>query len=174
MKLTQLLTHGKKLVGLGEDGIPYEILKLKKWPMPKKLSVTISNAGTTLAERIATLKFSYVNSDITDKNFPDPGQVRGKLELFENKKTMTTKEIEAQMEKDGLLQANLSELLEYAKDGWDGKTWCVALGSSWVPPGSGRLVPCLDRDGGERRLYLVWGDPEDRWYESYRFVAVRK
>lgn len=35
MKITQLLTHGKKLIGLGDDGVPYEVKRLSN--IPKEL-----------------------------------------------------------------------------------------------------------------------------------------
>ena len=48
----------------------------------------------------------------------------------------------------------------------------VALGSVWQDPSGDRVVPGLWGASDGRDLYLTFFDR--RWYDSYRFAAVRK
>ena len=63
-----------------------------------------------------------------------------------------------------------SELLEYAKIGWNNEN-VVALGSVWQGWGGGREVPVLGLDGDGRSLDLHWFD--DDWGGPCRFAGVR-
>jgi hypothetical protein len=128
----------------------------------------------TLSQLVKAGKFDYINSDINSENFPDMGELRGKLELFTMDKSMNTSEIEAEMTKRGLAPANLHELLTYSKNDWDGRGTVVALGSSWLSGHSNRSFPCLYEDDGQRKLILHWDNPGSRWYVDYRFLASRK
>ena len=151
-----------------------ELKAIRKLLTPKVEAIPSQPVNASLKDLIAAGNFQYVNSDINDVNFPDIGEVRGAIELYNHGKYATTKEIEDAMDKKGLRPANLRELLEYAKKGWDGKTWCVALGSSWMHPGGVRHVPYLYRGGASRRLRLYWDVPGSAWYEGCRFVAIKK
>jgi hypothetical protein len=128
----------------------------------------------TLAQLIKTGKFAWVNSDINATNFPAIGKNRGGLELFRIDKPMTTREIEAEMKRQGLEPANLRELLTYSKNDWDDKTTIFSLGSSWLSGPSFRSFPYLYGGVGLRLLNLYWGYPVVRWSEGYRFLASRK
>jgi hypothetical protein len=124
----------------------------------------------TLADQIAALKFYYVNPNITEDNFSSQA-VRGPVEIVKYDTSMSSEAVLADLEKKGLIPANLSELLEYAKT-WDEKYPVVALGSSWVVSGGYRDVPYLDGWSDGRSLDLiVWaGD----WPALCRFLALRK
>lgn len=120
---------------------------------------------------IATGKFDYVNDNITPENFP-PQPIRGEIIIKHFDRYITSKDAIKEMEKEGLEPANIYELLTYATDGWDGKDWVVALGSSWVDSDGDRDVPCLGRWRARRRLDLGWF--EGVWDRRCRFAAVRK
>lgn len=124
-----------------------------------------------LQQLIDQHRFDYVNSNITETNFPLQ-EVGDKFELFKIKKAMTTSEILKAMDKKGLRPANLYELLSW-KD-WNGKDWIVALGSGWVRPGGSRYVPCLGEGGSGRGLRLGWGGPGREWVGNFRFLALSK
>lgn len=127
----------------------------------------------TLQQLITAAKFDLVNENITEANFPFQ-PIRGVGEIIHFDRNMTSDEAIAELDKKGLIPANLYELLEYAKDGWDGKDWIVALGSFWVLPDGHRYVPYLDFwcDGRGRGLDLHWCGSE--WYPHDRVLAVRK
>ncbi len=135
---------------------------------------------TTLAEMIADCKFHYVNTDITEANFPFAGPVADVSDMLTvsqkdlGGKNMTTAEIEAAIDRKGYRRATLAELLAWAVAKWNGKDLVVALGSSWVNPDGLRLVPYLYGGGDGRRLNLGWGHPENRWCEDDLFLVVRK
>jgi hypothetical protein len=120
---------------------------------------------------IAAGKFGYVNDNITPENFP-PQPIRGEVIIKHFDRYITGEDAIKEMEKEGLEPANIYELLQYAKNGWNGTDWVVALGSSWVYSDGDRGVPCLDRWDAERDLYLYWF--EDEWARHCRFAAVRK
>ena len=124
-----------------------------------------------LKQLIKSLKLDYVNSDITEENFPLTEE--GKIDkIFSFKKYRTSEEVISKMDKEGYRPANIYEMLAWAKEDWNGKDWVVALGSRWQGPFGDRLVPYLYRDSGPRSLYLHWFDP--RWHSNDRLAAVRK
>lgn len=124
----------------------------------------------TIKQLIKSLKLNYVNSDITEENFPDDGQ-RGKVEILHFNEYLETDEVLKRMEEKGYRPTTLYEMLEWAKD-WNGQDWIVALGSVWRDPCGGRSCACLDGGGSERGLGLIWVD--DGWDGGCRVAAVRK
>lgn len=123
----------------------------------------------SLDKIIEDLKFDYVNSDITPDLFPST-EIRGKVEILHPDKYLTTEKVIKLGEEKGLVPANIYELLEYAKDGWNNRDWVVALGSVGEVSGY-RHVPYLDGDGSKRNLDLLWFG--DSWNALYRFAFVR-
>jgi hypothetical protein len=123
---------------------------------------------TSLAKTIKDLEFDWVDSDI-EKNFTAE-DIRGEIKVYHFDRTVTSEDVVKEMAKDGYLPANLSELLAYAKDDWNGKDWIVSLGSEALVRGY-RRVPCLDRGGAGRDLDLSWWD--DGWHGLSLFLAVR-
>lgn len=124
-----------------------------------------------LQQLIKKLKFNYVNSDITEDNFPDDGQ-RGKVEIIDFKRTISSEEALKEMGEKGLRPATVYEMLNWAEDNWNGIDWIVALGSVWRRRDGGRHVPCLGGFGSGRDLGLGW--VEGDWLGFCRFAAVRK
>lgn len=124
-----------------------------------------------LKKIIKEMNFDYVNNNITEDNFPAE-KVRGKVEIVDIEESKTSEEVIKIMEEKGLIPANLYELLEYAKEGWNNKDYIVAFGSSWVLSDGHRDVPYLDYWIAKRRLHLAWFGNE--WDGNCRFAAVKK
>lgn len=123
---------------------------------------------------INNLKLDWVNSNITDQNFPYKEMPKGEVSIFTISKRMTTAEIEAKMDKQNLRPATIHEMLAWAKDSWNGKDFIIALGSVWLGSGQGRRVAYLGRHGSGRGLGLGWDNPGYAWDGGCRFLAVSK
>ncbi len=123
---------------------------------------------TSLKLAIKQSKFDWVDSDI-EKHF-SAEDIRGDMKIFHFGKSLSSEEAIREMAKEGYLPANISELLKYAQDDWNGKDWTVALGSSAQVSGY-RCVPCLGGCDAERRLHLRWWG--GGWPGSWRLLGVR-
>jgi hypothetical protein len=123
-----------------------------------------------LKQLIKQNKFDYVDSDITETNFPDNGRHLKDFKLFHFNRNISSENVVKEMEKEGYVPANIYELLEW-KD-WNDKDSIVALGSVWLHWNGYRSVAYLDSDGSRRRLNLCIWDGD--WFDDGRFLAVRK
>lgn len=122
----------------------------------------------TLRAAIAALKFDWVNSSI-EKHFTlEP--VRKERKVFHFDCGISSGEAERRMKAESWNSASLAELLDYAKNEWNGKDWLVALGSS-AQVGGLVYVPCLYRYGAGRNLDLRWRSYD--WNRSSWFLAAR-
>ena len=121
-----------------------------------------------LSKLIEKGKFGYVNSDITEANFPDLKSKAKEYKLFHFDRTIFSEDIIKEMQKEGWEPADLRQLLSW-KDGNE-KDWVVALGQEWRDSRGDRGVPYLDFDG-ERMLRLGWDG--GGWHARCRFLAVR-
>lgn len=124
-----------------------------------------------LQQLIDQLRLDYVNSNITEANFPLQEVSKSEHKLFNFDKCMTSEEVKEAMEKDGFRPGNIYELLTWGKDNWDGKKWVVALDSFWVDPNGHRGVSCLHGGPGSRYLRLVYADSQ--WFGSAWFFGLR-
>lgn len=115
-----------------------------------------------------TKKFDWVNSDITEENFPIEKVRKGDYRLYHFDKPISSEDVLKEMEKEGYSPANIYELLSWRD--WNNKDWVVALGSSCVLDGD-RHVAYLYRYGSERYVNLYWWSYG--WCGGYRFLAVR-
>ena len=124
----------------------------------------------TLAQLITDCKFTYVNKNI-EKLFSTES-IRGKIEIRNFGKTMTSEEVIAELAKDGCVPANATELFYYLSthDVWK-KKWLVGLGS------------VVSFDGCRRAPYASWDDAGreaglDRfgyvWNDSLWFAYVHE
>jgi len=121
---------------------------------------------------IDDLKLDYINKNITDENFPyGEFQDGGDVTLFHPNRYMSSNDVTAAMENEGLRPATLHEMLIWAAENWNGEDWVIALGSVASLDGE-QHVAFLDRFDTERGLYLVWRDYV--WSGFCRFAAVRK
>ena len=125
----------------------------------------------TLSELIKAAKFDYINSNITEENFPKPSEISHNLEILQFDRSATNEEVIKEMDNKGLRPANSYELLHYVKKEWDGKGYIVALGSVWTDSNGIRRVLFADGGSCERRLGLGWDG--SGWGEDCRFPAVK-
>lgn len=129
----------------------------------------------SLSAMIAAGNYDWVNSDISEKNFPVKGQGKVELntELIHYDKSMGSDDIVRDMESRNLRPATLPELLAFGETYPDKQREfpVVALASVWQAWFGFRYVAYLSL-GSRRSLFLfVWsGD----WCGDYRFLAVRK
>ena len=132
--------------------------------------------GQTLASMIASCKLDWVNSGITQKNFPFTGN--GKIELLPELvhfgKGISSDNALKEIDLRGLRPATLPELLAFGTKYPEKQREfpVVALGSVWTSSGGNRYVPDLYENDSKRRLSLGWcgGD----WDDNCRFLSVRK
>lgn len=120
----------------------------------------------TLKQLIEEQKFDYVDSDITEKNFPISKREHGEYKVYSFNKQMSSEDVIKEMEKDGYSPATLLELLEYKGD----EHYLVALGSV-CELGGNRRVPALWYVARERGLGLHSWDGD--WDSFCRFLSVR-
>ena len=97
-----------------------------------------------MSKELSTLikkgKYDYVNSDITQENFPDTGE-RGEVQIIKLRDDITSEESIEELKKQGLRPANIYELLEWGAKNTEPVskwTYAVALGSSWQDLDGGR------------------------------------
>jgi hypothetical protein len=114
---------------------------------------------TTLQNIIKELEFDWVNPNIEKEFTLEP--IRGGAVVWCPEKAVTTRYVEKYAQDNGLVVANLTELLDYAAKEWNSQDIVVALGSSAVVFG-GRGVPCLYGLGAGRFLNLRWYGPRLR------------
>ncbi len=138
---------------------------------------SVTESDSALGKLIKQGNFSYVNSDITEVNFPDvsTGQaeagISADFKVYSFGRYISSEDAIKEMEKDGYKPANLRELIAYSKNGWNGTDTVVALGQIWRGSVGGRRVPYAWGDSGERRLDLLYFERD--WSGSCRFLAVR-
>lgn len=124
-----------------------------------------------IKELIEKLKLDYCNPDVTEENFPIIS--KGKVtKLFKFDKYFTTKEALDRLDSEGYRLATVWELLNWAKDNWNGKDCVVALGQEWLVAYRGPIVVYLWSDAGRRELDLLWSDHV--WFSFTLVAGVRK
>lgn len=122
----------------------------------------------TITSKIKDAGFAYVNSDI-DK-FEDVPSRSTNHKVFHFNRSITSEEAIKEIEKEGCVPANLSELADWHMENKKNGDWVVALGSVAGVDGP-RLVPCLGEAGSGRKLGLGWFGID--WDGVCRFLAVR-
>lgn len=125
-----------------------------------------------LQSLIKKFKFDWVNSEITDENFPqqDGDELTKEYKLYNFGKSISSEYAIREMEKDGYKPATARNLLKWK--GWNGKDWVVALGSVWPGLFGRRYVLVLYSLDSRRRLGLNRFELD--WVGPFRFLAVRK
>ena len=132
--------------------------------------------GKTVEQMKKDGRYNWSNDNINSRNFTvsGTGVVTANLELVHLNRVVSSEDVLAYMESNGLRAATVEELLMF------GVTYpdiqrdfpIICLGSSWVGPDGSRLVPYLFRGGSVRKLDLGWFG--DGWGAGCRFLAVRK
>jgi len=157
------------------EGLLGEIAELIVRRARKVFSVVV-DYSRSLVQMIKAGNYNWVNSNITEKNFPIQGEGRQKTEvaLFHFNKNMTSEQVIAEMDKQGYCPARIEELLAFGESQPDLQRQfsIIALGSIWRFRDGGRYVPVLYEDVRERRLDLVYFD--GAWDPGYHFVGLRK
>lgn len=136
----------------------------------------VVNHGKTLKEMIATGHYDWVNSDITEANFPlDKGEgiVEMDTEVIHIGRDISSDDALKELDRRGYRAGTAAELLAF------GATYpekqrefpIVALGTVRLLDGYRRVL-CLWDDRSERDLGLSWFDVD--WDGRSRFLAVRK
>lgn len=107
----------------------------------------------TLKKLIDNLNFDYINSDITEKNFPYIKPRKGKYKILKTDKNLTGQELEDEIKKQGYSPATIYEFLEWAPKNWKDE-WVIILGSKWANPNGCVHVPFADVRGARRHFNL--------------------
>ncbi|MDI6734190.1 MAG: hypothetical protein QMD50_01710 [Patescibacteria group bacterium] len=133
-------------------------------------------ADLTLSDRIKRGKYDWVNSDITEKNFPTnvPADYKAEYKLFHFNRYISSEDVIKEMDKEGFRPGVLAELLAFGEKEPDLQRQfpIVALGSLWRLLSGCRCVPVLDHGDAGRGLGLSLF--ELVWNGHHRFLAVRK
>jgi hypothetical protein len=136
--------------------------------------VSVQCGELTLGDMIKVGKYDYINPDITLERFPIGKETYNvDLILVHFGRDMTTEQVEAELEKQGLRAGKIEELLALGDKYPDIQREfpVISLGSSALFHGY-RNVPCISGRGSGRSLYLYWR--VNAWYDDCRFLAVRK
>ena len=138
-------------------------------------------ATKTFDGMIAAGDYDYVDSYITEENFPVDSSrfTTDNTKVFHFGWEMTTAEVKVEIRKEGYEPAGLERLLAYVAENPEEqrKHPVIALGTFWVDPNGYPhvpYVPYLREDSGRRDLDLYWDVPGRRWDGVCRFLAVRK
>lgn len=122
-----------------------------------------------LSQVIGRQKWYYVNSEITDKNFPTTTTRTENWKLIRMTKSFSSQEALDEIKKQGCTPATAIELaLWKEKHGDELKDWewCLAFGQIWRGSGGGRGVPNARRlSGGDWSFCL--GRFEGDWDSGY-------
>ena len=136
----------------------------------------VVNYNQSLADMVSTGKYDWVNSDITEKHFPNTrrGKEEVSLHLVHFNRNIGSEDALRELDKMGFRPATIEELLAFGAQNPEEqrKYPIVALGSVWRHLRGGRCVPSLWLGGAGRRLGLGWWGVD--WHSHCRFAAVSK
>ena len=140
----------------------------------KTVEKTVAVVKNVLKDMITAGHYYWVNSEITEENFPTPENlVLGEEpKLYHFDCGISSEKAMKLMDKDGFRPATIWDLLDFgAKNPEEQRKYpIVALGPRTLVRSS-RRVACLGSRRFERDLGLSWFD--DDWSVYCRFLAVR-
>ncbi len=130
-----------------------------------------------LEKLIKKHKWYYVNSDITEKNFPLPKKIETENPVilkFDN--SFSSEEALERCKKEGLRPANIYELLllkENHPENWPDNTWSsiLAFGSQFTDSDGDHRVP-LVRAYSDGVFWFSLGDFGRDWASDYCLLCV--
>jgi len=128
----------------------------------------------TLKSLIEAGRYDWVNTDITEDNFPMPeGFTLGtEPKLFHFNRSISSEKAIEEMVRDGYRPATIFDLLGFgAKNPELQRQFPIVAFGSVAQSGGHRGVACLGGGGAGRRLDLSW--VVINWPGSSRFLAVR-
>lgn len=116
----------------------------------------------------------YVNSNITDANFPDDTTGDKEVFLFPISDILDTDDVIAKMDKENFKPASVKTGLAFGEQypDFQRRNPLIALGSVWVAPFGARRVLGLWGRGSARDADLDWCGHQ--WHPRYIFLAVSK
>ena len=171
----------KQLEGLREESLIATVVGLLMVPvravlqfLDRTISIT-PDLSKTMTQLIADGRYDWVNGDVAKHFSIASGQGVHPVDvhLLHYNKQMTSDQVLADVERQGLRPVTFQELL------WIGiqhpelqRTFPIIALGTVVQVHGYRYVACLGRGDRERSLYLRWSDGE--WHEVCRFAAVRK
>ena len=167
---------------------PKALQKFLEGLCPEKVAVTttshITHTFTVLVDEtkkvedlVKEWKYDWSNDNVTSKNFPLPkgGKIeKREISLFHFSKGMTSREVIAEMDKEGYRPSTIWELLGLgiSQPDLQREFTIIALGSTCVLD-DGRRVARLYGGVARRYLDLGWLGYYD-WSDGCRFIGVRK
>ncbi len=147
-------------------------------PSTERYAVTVNYAGNkTIKNLLKEGKYDWVNSNITDKNFPTDktGEEENEIHLVHLDRLFDNGDLVIEeLDKLGYKPANPAQLLALGIKHPDLQRQfpIAALGQYWLDSSGARYVVYLHRGSGGRYASLRW--LEDGWYACWRFAVVRK
>lgn len=130
----------------------------------------------SLAQMVEAGEYDWVNSNISEENFPIEGDECHELRivLFHFGRVMDSDEVVAIMKREGFRPAKIEELLALgeAHPNLQKEFPIVGLGSVWQDRDGLRHVPHLYKLGSKRYLYLYWFEYRSNAY--CHFAGLRK
>ena len=144
----------------------------------ERYTVTVNYAGNkTIKNLLKEGKYDWVNSNITDKNFPTDktGEEENEIHLVHLDRLFDNGDLVIEeLDKLGYKPANPAQLLALGIKHPDLQRQfpIAALGQHWFDSDVRRHVVYLDGSFGDRDASLDW--LEDRWRDDWRFAVVRK
>lgn len=160
---------------LGKGKKPCPVCNHLELDLPTPYPVTV-DYSKSLKQMIKAGKYDRVNEDISYKNFKLAGVLSATKDVFlmSYDETMSSEEVEKDLDKKGMRACILPELLalgaQYPE--LQKEHYIVALGSRWCDPHSLEYVPVLSGLDGNRELRLLLSGSE--WSQHARFAAVAK
>ena len=136
---------------------------------------SVKSAVSSLADMITLGHYDWVNSDITEANFPMPANLvlGADPKLYHFDHDISSEKAIKEMDEDGYRPATIWDLLDFgAKNPELQRQFPIVALGSVAGFGGRRSVAYLSRGGAERNLRLDWFDRG--WFRTFRFLAVRK
>ncbi len=135
----------------------------------EKSRSNLASIDPQIARQAEVAKFSWLDPNITVRNFPDVGLNTEHAKVYSFPSPVSFNEVVEKMERDGYQPANLMELLVYSQGLPDSKDFICALGQSWRDEWGYLRFPTAWY-GEKRSVYLTWHN--DWWPKDSKFLAV--
>lgn len=152
-----------------------KITKVELKPLVKEFDLVV-DYSRTVREMVNAGNYDWINSDITEKNFPLPTELSGKKismssKLFHFNKDISSEDAIFEIKKAGYYPATLAELLALGENHPELQREfpIVGLGSVLYNVIDFKPVPVICSNDNERKLSLPWLDRE--WSDDYLFLG---
>lgn len=175
--LFRRVREGSVDIGYASGGVQ----RIMEHKLPEQEAQTFTlrvNYDQSVEEALTAGSYDLMNNDLTSEHFLPTrrGIEQVELKLIHFGRQMTSDEVTTELDKQGLRQATIEELLALGADlhtqDLQRQFSIIALGSVWTSPSGNRRVPVLWGDDRERCAGLRWFAFD--WRSDYRFAAVSK